>query len=138
MLAHANPGFADLRVLRGSNQVPYIVQRTSINRALTPSVTLTNDVKQPKLSRWIIKLPRAGLPLTRLSCVTKTPLFQREMSLYEELTDERGDKYRRSLGDGSWTQTPGRKANDFSLALDGTAQSDTLFLETQNGYNPPV
>ncbi len=138
VLAHANPGFADLRVLRGSNQVPYIVQRTSINRALTPSVTLTNDVKQPKLSRWIIKLPRAGLPLTRLSCVTKTPLFQREMSLYEELTDERGDKYRRSLGGGSWTQTPGRKANDFSLALDGTAQSDTLFLETQNGDNPPV
>ncbi len=138
VLAHANSGFADVRVLHGSNQVPYIIQRTSINRSLTPSFTLTNDVKQPKLSRWIIKLPRAGLPLTRLACVTKTPLFQREVSLYEELTDERGDKYRRSLGGSSWTQTPGRKANDFSLTLDGLAQSDTLFLETQNGDNPAI
>ena len=138
VLANAAPGFADLRVLHGSNQVPYIVQRTSISRSLAPAVALTNDVKQPKLSRWIIKLPRAGLPLTRLACVTKTPLFMREMSLSEELTDERGDKYRRSLGSSSWTQTPGRKANDFSLTLDGTAQSGTLFLETQNGDNPPI
>jgi hypothetical protein len=138
VLANAAPGFADLRVLHGSNQVPYIVQRTSINRTLTLSVALTNDAKQPKLSRWIIKLPRAGLPLTRLACVAKTPLFQREMSLYEELADERGDKYRRDLGGVSWTQTPGRKVNDFSITLGGAAQSDTLFLETQNGDNPPI
>jgi hypothetical protein len=138
VLAHAGSDFADLRVLHGSNQVPYIVQRTSINRSLTLQVALTNDVKQPKLSRWAIKLPRAGLPLTRLTCVTKTPLFQREMSLYEELADERGDKYRHALGGGSWTQTPDRKAKDFSLQLNGTPQSDTLYLETQNGDNPAI
>ena len=66
-LAHAQPGFADLRILRGSNQVPYLVQRTSISRTLTPMVTLTNDAKQPKLSSWLIKLPRAGLPLNFLN-----------------------------------------------------------------------
>ncbi len=138
VLARANSGLADLRVLRGSNQVPYLVQRTSINRALTPTVTLTNDAKQPKLSRWMIKLPRAGLPLTRLTCVTKTPLFHREMSLYEEVADERGEKFRRALGTVTWTRTPDHKANDFVFPLDGTAQSDTLFLETQNGDNPPI
>jgi len=47
VLAHADAGFADLRVLSGRNQVPYLVQRTSISRALTPSVTPANDVKQP-------------------------------------------------------------------------------------------
>ena len=83
VLANAAPGFADLRMLHGSNQVPYIVQRTSISRSLAPAVALTNDVKQPKLSRWIIRLPRAGLPLTRLACVTKTPLFQREIATDE-------------------------------------------------------
>ena len=57
VLAHAQPGFGDLRVLRGSNQVPYIIQRTSISRALTLTVTATNDAKDPKFSRWIIKLP---------------------------------------------------------------------------------
>jgi hypothetical protein len=138
VLAHAQPGFADLRVLHGSNQVPYIIQRTSISRSLTLTVTATNDAKNPKLSRWIIQLPRARLPLTRLTCATQTPLFNRSMSLYEELVDERGDKYRHGLGGGSWEQTPERKAKEFSLTLDGTAQSDTLFLETENGDNPPI
>jgi hypothetical protein len=138
VLAHADPGFADLRVMRGSNQVPYLVQHTSISRALTPSVTLTNDAKQPKLSRWMIKLPQAGLPLTRLSCETRTALFQRDVTLYEELTDERGDKYRRDLGNESWTQTPDRKSRTFALPVNERLQSDTLFLETENGDNPPI
>jgi hypothetical protein len=138
VLAHSGPGLADLRILRGSNQAPYIIQRTSISRPLTPEVTASNDAKNPRLSRWIIKLPRAGLPLTRLACVTRTPLFQREMSLYEEFTDERGDKYRHVLAGGSWTQTPERKTPEFSLSLSDTPRSDTLFLETENGDNPPI
>ena len=138
VLAHARPGFEDLRVLDGSNQVPYIIQRTSIERALKPSVTATNDPKNPKLSRWIIKLPRSGLPVARLTCVTRTPLFERSLSLYEELTDERGDKYRRVLGGATWTQTPQRQSKEFTLTLDSTLQSDTLFLETDNGDNPPI
>ena len=60
------------------------------------------------------------------------------MSLYEELTDERGDKYRRVLGGATWTQTPERQSKDFTLTLDGTLQSDTMFLETDNGDNPPI
>jgi hypothetical protein len=138
VLAHAQPGFADLRVLHGSNQVPYVIERTSISRALTLSVTATNDAKNPNLSRWIIKLPRAGLPLTRLTCTARTSLFQREVSLYEELADERGEKYRHALGSGLWEQTPERKSKEFSLALNDTAESDTLFLETENGDNPPI
>ena len=138
VLAHARPGFEDLRVLDGSNQVPYVVQRTSISRALTPTVTQTKDAKDPKLSRWIIKLPQSGLPIARLTCVTRTPLFERSLSLYEELTDERGDKYRRVLGGATWTQTPERQSKEFTLALDGPVQSDTLFLETDNGDNPAI
>jgi hypothetical protein len=138
VLAHARPGFEDLRVLDGGNQVPYIIQRTSINRALTPTVTATKDEKDPKLSRWIIKLPESGLPIARLTCVTRTPLFERSVSLYEELTDARGDKYRRVLGGATWTQTPERKSKDFTLTLDGPVQSDTIFLETDNGDNPPI
>jgi hypothetical protein len=135
VLAHLDPG---LRALRGSNQVPYIVQRTSISRAITLAVTATNDAKNPKLSRWIIKLPRAGLPLTRLTCVTATPLFQRSMSLSEEYTDERGYTFRRMLGSATWTQTPERKTKEFSLPLDSAMQGDTLILETDNGDNPPI
>lgn len=138
VLAHADSGFADLRVMRGNNQVPYIIEHTSISRPLAPAVTATNDVNNPKLSRWIIKLPQSGLPLTRLTCVSPTALFERLLSLYEELTDGRGDKYRHELGGATWMQTPERKSKEFSLAFNGTPLSDTLFLETENGDNPPI
>ena len=118
--------------------MPYIVQRTSISRTLTPAVTGTNDAKNPKLSRWLIRLPKSNLPLTRLTCATTTPLFQRSMSLSEESTDERGDTFRRQLGSTTWTQTPERKAKEFSLPLDSVLQSDTLILETENGDNPAI
>jgi hypothetical protein len=135
VLAHLNPG---LRVLRGSNQVPFIVENTSIRRAITPVVTATNEAKNPKLSIWIIKLPKSRLPLTRLTCVTTTPLFQRSMSLSEEITDERGYTFYRRLARATWTQTPERKAKEFSLPLDSAPQGNTLILETDNGDNPPI
>ncbi|MGD0252604.1 MAG: DUF3999 family protein [Verrucomicrobiota bacterium] len=138
VLAHAQPDFQDLRLLHGSNQVPYIIERTSISRSLAPAVMATNDSKDPKLSRWIIKLPQANLPVTRLSCITRTALFQRDLTLYEELTDERGEKYRHNLSGVSWIQKPDRKSKEFFLTLDGPLQSDTLFLETHNGDNPPI
>ena len=138
VLAHAQPGFSDLRVMHGSNQVPFIIQHTSISRSLALTATVTNDAKNPKLSRWLVRLPLAKLPLTRLTCVSPTPLFQRTLSLYEELTDDRGDKYRYPLGNATWTQTPDGKAKEFVLTLDNVPQSDTLFLETENGDNPPI
>ena len=138
VLAHAHPGFQDLRLLHGSNQVPYIIERTSISRSLAPTVTATNDAKDPKLSRWMLKLPQSRLPVTRLSCATRTSLFQREMTLYEELADDRGEKYRHNLGSAAWVQKPDRKSQEFFLTFDSPPQSDTLFLETHNGDNPPV
>jgi hypothetical protein len=138
VLAHALPDFQDLRLLHGSNQAPYILERTSISRSLAPAVTATNGAKDPKLSRWVIKLPQSRLPVTRLSCATRTALFQREITLYEEVTDERGEKYRHTLGGAAWLQKPDRKSREFFLTLDGPLQSDTLFLETHNGDNPPV
>jgi len=138
VLGHAQPDLQDLRLLRGSNQVPYVVERTSIGRALTPVVMATNDAKDPSLSRWLIKLPQANLPVTRLSCRARTALFQRDVTLYEELTDERGEKYRYNLSSASWVQKPDRKNAEFFLTLGGPLRSDTMFLETHNGDNPPI
>ena len=137
-LAHAQLDFRDLRLVRGSNQVPYLLERTSISRSLAPAVAVTNDAKDPKLSRWIIPLPQARLPINRLRCAARTALFQRDLTLYEELADERGEKYRHQLGRASWTQTPERKSEEFFLTLESPPQSDTLLLETPNGDNPPV
>ena len=138
VLAHADAGFADLRLLRGSNQVPYLLHCSSLSRALTPSVTRTNDARRPKLSRWILRLPAAHLPLTRLSCVTRSPLFQREVTLHEEVADDRGAKRCRALGGATWIQTPDRQSRTFVLTLNDRPETDTLYLETENGDNPPI
>jgi hypothetical protein len=138
VLARAREGFGDLRVLHGSNQVPYIVQRTSISRALPLSVTVTNDARNPKVSRWIVKLPKSNVPLTRLTCTATTPLFQRNISLYEEVADERGDLFHQQLGSATWTHTPESKGSEFSLPFDTKPQSETLIIETDNGDNPPI
>ncbi len=138
VLSHAQPGFADLRLLRDGKQLPYILEATSISRLLTPTVTTASDKKDPTISRWIIKLPRHGLPITRLSCTARTALFQRELTLYEELTDDRGDKYRRSLGSATWVLTPDRTSKQCLLPLNGSPTSDTLVLETHNGDNPAI
>jgi hypothetical protein len=138
VLSHAQPGFSDLRLVRDGKQMPYILEATSISRALIPTVTTASDKKDPTLSRWIIKLPRAGLPITRLNCTARTPLFQRDMILYEELADDRGDKYHRSLGGAPWIQTPERASKQFILTLDSSPKGDILVLETHNGDNPPI
>lgn len=138
VLSGAQRDLRDLRLLRDGRQVPYIIERTSISRALTPAVTAAGDSKKPKLSRWMIKLPHPALPVLRLVCASRTPLFEREMMLYEELADERGAQYRHILGHASWMQTPGRANKEFIVAFDNPPQSDTLFLETENGDNTPV
>lgn len=137
-LSHANGSFSDLRVMSGSNQVPFMVQRTSISRELVPAVTVTNDAKNPQISRWLIKLPYPHLPLTRLTCTAATPLFQRTMTLSEKYSDARGDSFFRQLANATWTQTPDNATREFSLTLNSVAESDTLILETENGDNPPI
>ena len=138
VLSHAQPGFADLRLLHDGKQVPYILEPTSIRRALTPTVTTASDKKDPGISRWIIKLPRNGLPISRLNCAARTALFQRVVTLYEELSDDRGDKYRRPLGGASWVQMPGQTRKQFILPLDASPSSDTVVLEMHNGDNPAI
>ena len=138
VLSHAQPSFADLRLVRHGEQVSYITERTSIQRALTPDVTVTNDARDRMLSRWVLKLSRANLPVTRLVCTSRTPLFQRDLTASEELRDERGEKYQHILGRASWTQKPDAAKTEFTLTFDSAPESDTVVLETQNGDNPPI
>jgi hypothetical protein len=138
VLSHAQPSFSDLRLLRDGKQLPYILEPTSISRSLTPSVTPATDKKDPTISRWIIKLPHSGLPLTHLNCLSRTSLFQRVVALYEELSDDRGDHYRRPLGGASWFQTPDATGKQLMLTFDASPTGDTLVLETHNGDNPAI
>ncbi len=138
VLAHALPSLVDLRLVSDGRQLPYILEHTSISRPVVPQVTPANDPRKPKLSRWALKLPHTRLPLLRLRCTARTPLFRREVVLYEEVADERGAKHQRQVGRASWVRTPDRESRELVLPLAATPATDTLFLETDNGDNPPL
>lgn len=138
VLSHATPGFADLRLMRAQRQLPYLIESTSILRPLTPQITAANDPKHPRLSRWSLKFPQPGLPLTRFACTSPTLLFERTLRLWEEVPDERGDKYPRELGRATWRRTPGEPLREFTFEIAERPLTDTLLLETDNGDNPPI
>jgi hypothetical protein len=138
VLAHTHAPFADLRLIRGVLQVPYLIERTSISRELPLEVTPANDPKSPRMSRWSLKLPQPTLPVTRLAFASATPLFARELRLREEASDSRGDKYHRELGRAAWQRRPGGEATDLVFELTQPPLTDTLFLDTDNGDNPAI
>ena len=138
LLAHALPDQRDLRLVREERQIPFLMEQTSISRPIQLNAVLANDPKTPTLSRWSLKMPQAAVPFTRVVCASASPLFHREMRLWEEVTNERGDKLPRELGRATWDQTPAKATREFIIQLNARPQSDMLFLETNNGDNPAI
>src|SRR5213076_504792 len=75
---------------------------------------------------------------SRGSSARLLPLFHREMRVWEEVTEERGDKFPRELGHAAWDQVPTKATRELVIQLDAQPQGDTLFLETDNGDNPAI
>ena len=138
VLSRAQPALNDLRLLRAGR---------------TSALSHRTHFPQPRLESSRHRRPRqqraanypldaeavlAGFAGDAPECRAGTPLFQREVKLYEEVADERGDKSRRPLGGTTWTQTPDRPSRESVLALDSRPQGDSLILETDNGDNPSL
>jgi hypothetical protein len=137
-LAGADRSFRDLRLVRDGKQRPYIIERTSISRKLTPESAVANDPKRPKVSRWKLTLPNANLPVTQMTCGSVAPLFKRHVEAFEWQTDAHGEKRQRRLGSAEWVRTPATAQTTLRLWLNAPPQSDTIFLETDNGDNPAI
>ncbi len=138
VLARAQRSLGDLRLLSGGRQVPFVVEQTSLTRPFAVDAIPDPDPKQPRLSRWRLALPEPRLPLRRLTATVSTPLFRREMNLLETVEDERGYSFRHGLGLATWNQTPDRRAAAYAIAINERPETDTLWLETDNGDNPPI
>lgn len=135
VLAHAQAGLGDLRLVAAGKQVPFILEGGAFTRALDPVVARADDPKSPRASRWSIRLPQPHLPVTRLYCESKAALFQREARVIEELADSRGEVYSRTLGVASWVRQPGEKSRRFSVDLAETPRTQNLLLVIDNGDN---
>ena len=83
-------------------------------------------------------MPQPALPVIRLVCTPQMPLFRRDMVLFEEVADERGEKHQRSLGHATWQQTADASQPFFSLAVSDRPSGGTLWLATDNGDNPAI
>lgn len=138
VLARAQDGLGDLRLVSDGRQVPYVIERTSRTRPLAADATLVPDPARPRVSRWRLILPLPRLPLARLTARVSTPLFQRTVRLYEDIEDDRGYVTRRWLGDATWSRTPGRSGTSFALKLNQAPETATVWLEADNGDNPAI
>jgi hypothetical protein len=138
LLARSQPDQRDIRIVRGGHQLPFLFERTSLSRPISLNAATANDQKKSAFSRWSLKLPQPGVPITRLVCTSSSPLFRRQMRLWEEVTDERGDKFASELGHATWDQTPDAPKRGLVIELNARPKSDTLFLETDNGDNPAI
>jgi Protein of unknown function (DUF3999) len=138
VLARSQSDQRDIRIVRGEYQLPFIFERTSLSRPISLSAAAANDPKKPAVSRWALKLPQPGLPITRVVCTSSSPLFHRQIQLWQEVTDERGDKFSSELGRTTWDQTPDAPKRDLVIELNARPKSDTLFFETDNGDNPAI
>jgi len=139
VLAHAQPGLGDLRLMRDGHQVPYLLERTSLLRPLTIVPTSADDPKQPRTSRWRVILPRARLPIQRLTLESETTLFSRTVEVFETIQDSRGETFRRALSNSVlWNETPDHHERRRAIALTARPQTSTLEIEIDNGDNPPI
>ena len=134
VLAHAQLGLHDVRLLQDGHQLPYIIEAIADSLELPMTLTLENDAKQPRLSRWHLGNPSPGLPIQSLQFEAATDLFERSVSLWHSATDRHGNAYRETLASGRWTRTPGQ-ASAFSINLSARVPDDAWFLETDNGDN---
>jgi len=138
VLARTMPDLRDLRVVSENVQFPYLIERTSISRTVNLPAANANDRERPTISRWQLKLPQAAIPITHITCVSDSPLFERTFRIWEELTDERGNNYPRELAQPTWRRVPNQPARQLTASFGRPPRSDTIVVETDNGDNPPI
>jgi hypothetical protein len=136
ILSRAQTSFADLRVVQEGKQLPYVLESTKAARELSLPFELAPDPQRPSFSRWKVRLPKTDLPLTRFVLSSPTPLFDRILHLFESLPDQRGNLRPQTVALAPWIHSPTEKPVPLSVHVPDRLQTDTLWIETDNGDNP--
>lgn len=137
VLAHAENDLHDLRVIREGQQIPFLIVRPGTQREEKVNFVGVLDEKAPSWSKWAVTLPFAGFPISELVIESPTPLFERTLSILENLENERG-RNERVLGSAVWRRRPGQEMQALHVALHSPPKGGTLQLRTDNGDNAPL
>jgi Protein of unknown function (DUF3999) len=138
-LAKSLPDFADLRLLRDGNQIPYVLEQPALARSLDLPPAASPDPKRPAMSIWTVRLPKAGLPIRSLVLTSPTSLFQRQFRVFEKRVAQDGSRFEYTLVTGQWSRTPEPGVPENRVfSLQDRMRTDTLWVETDNGDNPAI
>lgn len=138
VLANCQSELADLRLVQNGRQIPWVQSPSKASRIIQPTVSPSNDPKRPSVSVWKLTQPHAGLPVRSLTCSSPTPLFDRSFILWGNRKDELGNIRRIQYGAAQWKRQSADQTLDFSLQLPSIRLPEELFLEANNGDNPPI
>ncbi|WP_438480272.1 DUF3999 family protein [Oleiharenicola lentus] len=129
----------DVRVMHRGNQIPYVVETPNLHRALTVVPIVANDPKRPTVSIWKVPLPHGKFPTFYFRLTSHTPLFQRQFRLYEKYRGMNGEERERDFASGPWSRTAEPDSpKGFAFYPHDIPEADTVWIETDNGDNPPI
>lgn len=131
-----SPSLADLRLVSGGRQIPYILERGCLARRLDATLEPLPSERGDRVNRRRVRLPHAGLPLEEIRCTVADQVFRRDVSVYEELPPERGG--RRALGVATWERRGQPGGGSFAVGLGGRPARGALLLEMDDGDNAPL
>jgi hypothetical protein len=137
-LAKTRLDLADIRLMQAGKQVPYIIEHTGQSRDLIFVPVEAPNSQLPSYTRWKFQLPQTGLPFFRLVLHSPTKLFERNIHVFEQPKNQQGEPYERSIARQTWTHTPTEKPQPLVIPLSDRMQTDALWIETNNGDNPPI
>jgi len=137
ILSRSDPSGQDLRLVRDSHQIPFLLDQTGVTLELLPKVEEL-ETQDSQLSRWAIDLGNAHLPISHLTCLASETLFRRNVILYEEAEDARGRKQRRRIGGATWVRSPEYEGTTLRIIVTRRPLTRRLFLEVDNGDNLPL
>lgn len=137
VLARAENDLHDLRVIREGQQVPFLIVRPGTQKSEEANFVGVLDEKTPTWSKWTVTLPFAGFPVSEMVIESPTPLFERTLSILEQVEGERG-RSERVLGSAVWRRRPGQETQALHVALHSPPKGGVLQLRTDNGDNAPL
>ncbi|HXX95445.1 MAG TPA: hypothetical protein VEN81_17625, partial [Planctomycetota bacterium] len=138
VLARADADGDDLRLVRGGTPIPYLKDDPPVLRTLEVPVSEAPSGGPGRRSRWALALPPGRLPVKRISCAVRDPLFRRDVRLVEEVPLEFGVPEPVVLARARWSRVPGQRVERQELELSRVPEGRHLVLEVENGDNPPL
>lgn len=137
-LASSRMDLADVRLVQGGRQIPYLVHPSTTDCDIKPvSVTEIKDAKHPSLSRWKVVLPVANLPVGWLTANSDAPMLNRLVRAFCERKDELGNQWNEELGSVQWIKS-GNAGASLHFDFHGRRLPAEFMLEAENGDNPPI